>query len=318
MEFHSFAEPWPLLEGQKFDELVADIKAFGLRQPITVYQQKILDGRNRFRACVKAGVAPRFKPADAKTDHDALMESTSLNKHRRHMSEDALAFVAGQLANLEKGENAGKINTALSKERTSSHGSAITVEEAANAVGVSPAHVTRARAIQKHAPDLRDKVLLGKRKGGMTMSDAAEEAYARARAKKGIPRKTIAEIQAINAAKAIKPTRTLLRRDVDPEFVGDEIAFVTEYGHVWSQTSQERSTSRLHVWALGMRTLARSLPDLELPRISPTVLSWLRKPNLADVERMRSALAEIELAVATARDLLDRAEAATVERQAAE
>ena len=58
---HALAEVFPLLEGDEFESLVADIRQNGLHQPIVTYGQLILDGRNRFRACGKAKVKPRFE-----------------------------------------------------------------------------------------------------------------------------------------------------------------------------------------------------------------------------------------------------------------
>src|SRR5215469_3602083 len=60
LAFHPLAKVFPLLEGAEFDRLVADIAAQDLLNSITLYQGKVLDGRNRFRACQAAGVAPRY------------------------------------------------------------------------------------------------------------------------------------------------------------------------------------------------------------------------------------------------------------------
>jgi ParB-like chromosome segregation protein Spo0J len=85
LSFHPLADIFPLMEGEEFDALVADIKANGLRELITVYQNKILDGRNRYRACRALGIEPRLTPFTG-DDEAARAFVISKNLHRRHLT----------------------------------------------------------------------------------------------------------------------------------------------------------------------------------------------------------------------------------------
>lgn len=102
MNSHPYAEVFPFLDGAALDELAADIKANGLREPIWLYEGKILDGRNRYIACERAGIDPEYRPYEG---DDPLAFVVSVNIHRRHLSESQRAMAAAEIATLYKGSN---------------------------------------------------------------------------------------------------------------------------------------------------------------------------------------------------------------------
>jgi hypothetical protein len=82
--FHPFANAFPLLVGAAFREVVEDIKAHGLREPITLFQGQILEGRNRYRACLNAKVGPRYEQFEG-DEAAARAFVFSKNIVRRHL-----------------------------------------------------------------------------------------------------------------------------------------------------------------------------------------------------------------------------------------
>jgi hypothetical protein len=104
IEFHPRANLFPL--DQNATQLADDIKANGLREKITRFEGKVLDGRLRCLACRKAGVEPEFYDFDPERDGDPLAYVISKNLNRRQLNESQRALVAAKIANLEQGQRA--------------------------------------------------------------------------------------------------------------------------------------------------------------------------------------------------------------------
>jgi len=109
LDFHPLANLFPLMQGAEFDDLVADIRAYGQHDDIVTLGNKVLDGRNRYRACAAAGIAPRLVPFRLEQHgDDPLAFVLSKNLKRRHLNESQRAMAAADIANRGHGRPAAK------------------------------------------------------------------------------------------------------------------------------------------------------------------------------------------------------------------
>jgi ParB-like chromosome segregation protein Spo0J len=114
-EDHSIAAMFPLLEQVDLNELAASIERNGQRRPIILFQGKIIEGRNRARACALAGVTPRTEEYDP-TQHGTSILQLVLdeNLHRRHLTPSQRAIIAAEAVKAYQAEAAmratGKID----------------------------------------------------------------------------------------------------------------------------------------------------------------------------------------------------------------
>jgi ParB-like chromosome segregation protein Spo0J len=104
IEFHPLATMFPPLGDAEISQLADDIKANGLREKVTLFEGKVLDGRHRCLACRKAGVDPEFYELNPDRDGDPLAYVVSKNLRRRQLNESQRALVAARIANLRQGQ----------------------------------------------------------------------------------------------------------------------------------------------------------------------------------------------------------------------
>jgi N6-adenosine-specific RNA methylase IME4 len=164
LAFHPLAEIFPLLEGRAFDDLVGDIQRYGLRQPITVRNGKILDGRNRYRACLAAGVEPLFQNWTG--PGLAVDYVWSLNGPRRHLDGPARQLAAGRYAIAREEEASRRQRAALNNVGSSmqicSDEAGRSATLAAKRFDVSERTVSHAKKVLKQgAPELIQRVAEG-------------------------------------------------------------------------------------------------------------------------------------------------------------
>ena len=88
LDRHPLAECWPLLTALETEELSASIEANGVRQPIILYEGKVLDGRNRYDVAMALGIEC---PAIEYTGDDPVQLVIDHNAKRRHMTKIEVA-----------------------------------------------------------------------------------------------------------------------------------------------------------------------------------------------------------------------------------
>lgn len=149
MKFHPLAECLPMLPGHELSELANDIRKNGLRIPVTVFEEKILDGRNRYAACKQAKIKVRYEPYEG---DDPVGFILSHNINRRHIPPGKRATYALRIF------AAGEVWASAGRPKKDSK--TATVDAVAAAAGVSKATVKRVKRAQKKdaAPQQEPKI----------------------------------------------------------------------------------------------------------------------------------------------------------------
>jgi N6-adenosine-specific RNA methylase IME4 len=174
LSFHPAANLFPLMPDEELAELAKDISANGLREQIMLAADgSILDGRNRYRACMAVGITPRFS---AYAGDDPLGYVVSLNLHRRHLTPTQRAMVAVDMLPLLEQQArermlAGKAPDPGEKVPQGNGRAPKATEHAARAVKVNPRYVSDAKRIVERAPELVEPM----RRGEVTLQQAKRE-----------------------------------------------------------------------------------------------------------------------------------------------
>ena len=174
LEFHPLANIFPLIEGAEFDALKEDIHQNGLLDAITLFDSKIIDGRNRYRAMQELnkeipGYLLQDESTNFPTQEIALAWVLSKNLHRRHLSEGQRAMVAGNIANMKSGERTDIVQNP--EAEPSANLQKVSVADAAKRLNVGARSVNSAKKIIDQGSDeLNQAVIQGK----IAVSAAAE------------------------------------------------------------------------------------------------------------------------------------------------
>jgi len=162
---HPLAGLFPMMSRDELDALTEDIRQNGLREPIKLLDGAVLDGRNRLRACERAGVEPRFEDVDG---GDPLSYVISANVKRRKMFSKAQRAIAAAESWGKPGVGKRPKRGNLSKS-SAADDFGPTLEKMARRWEINETYVTMASALVEGAAELAAQVKAG--------SKSLEEAY---------------------------------------------------------------------------------------------------------------------------------------------
>jgi len=112
LKVHPIADWLPMMSEAALSDMVEDIKSNGLLHPIVLYEGKILDGRNRYRACQLAEVEPVTVTPEIE---DPVSFVESCNLRRRDLTTGQRAMFGAN--KVEHYEDEAKKRQKLSKGR---------------------------------------------------------------------------------------------------------------------------------------------------------------------------------------------------------
>lgn len=163
---HNAANIVPCMTDAEFAELKADIAKHGQRDPLVLFDGKILDGRNRYRACTELDIDPSTITLDLHdVGGDPIAYVISTNVHRRHLSASQRSMLALEVERLYAAEAkerqvrkpANSVPAPVPEQKGEAR------EKAAKALGVGPRSVQAAKSVIKSGcAELQQAVREGK------------------------------------------------------------------------------------------------------------------------------------------------------------
>lgn len=152
MESHPAADIFPMMTGEDFDALKEDIEQHGLLEPIVLDEdERILDGRNRYRACVDLEMDDdSIDFVSYEGEQSPIDFVISLNLKRRHLNESQRAMVGAKAVEIYQAEAATRMKKGTKADPKKKGESR---KKAADTVNVSARSVGNAAKVLKGGSD---------------------------------------------------------------------------------------------------------------------------------------------------------------------
>lgn len=159
-EFHPAADIFPMMNVPTFHALKADIEEHGQQDYVVLFDGKIIDGRNRYRACKELGIECDFSELEECADPVAYVLSANL--HRRHLTTSQRAKVAAKAKELYQAAAKDRMRAGGGDKKSGKaklpdpiQDKGQSRDKAAALLGVSPRSVDMAsKVLEKGTPEL--------------------------------------------------------------------------------------------------------------------------------------------------------------------
>ena len=142
---HPASEIFPMMADEQYAEFREDVRKHGLQSSGLLFEGKILDGRNRYRAALELCVEMNWSELEAEDNEgfDAIEYVLTHNLHRRHLTASQRADVAAKLATMKHGGDRKSCDQELN----------LSLDSVAKQLNVSVASVKSAKQVQAKGSD---------------------------------------------------------------------------------------------------------------------------------------------------------------------
>ena len=167
-ELHPLSTLFPRLPDAELRQLADDIAANGLQQPIVLHDGMILDGGNRYRACLLAGVEPVFTTFAGASIVQFVLGA---NLHRRHLTPGQQAAIVAAAQDWARAHVPGSNQHKAKASGPATLPDLETVADRAAQSGASERTQRMADKVARESPELVRKVAHGE----ITLPQAVRE-----------------------------------------------------------------------------------------------------------------------------------------------
>ena len=164
LEPHPLAEMLPMMNDAEYASLKADMAVNGQVDKAKSYQGKLLDGRNRAKACEELGLKLDVEPF--KGTYEQAFNYVLSKANHRHLSDSQKACVAATFLDTYEADRAGGKISTTGKSR----------DHASMLFGVNERYVQDAKLLRKAAPKSFRDVFEGRTKIAVAARDVRRKA----------------------------------------------------------------------------------------------------------------------------------------------